>query len=274
MKQICESNLCTGCCACYNICSKQCITMQKNVEGFFIPVINEKECISCGLCENVCPVIQDKKEMINNVSKAYVAWSNNDQIRAKSSSGGIFSIVAEWILENEGSVFGAAFTEDWTVQHLEIKYLEEIKKLQGSKYVQSYVGKSFKSVRSILEQDKWVLFSGTPCQIRGLRRFLKKDYKKLICVDFVCHGVPSEIVWKRFLNKYCDDNEIKDISFRDKTYSWKKYDFVIEKKSGEQIRIKREYNNYMEGFIQNLFLRESCSNCNAKGEKRKRHNFG
>ena len=189
MINILDKHNCVGCRACEHICPKQCITISADREGFNYPTVDTDICIDCHLCEKVCPVLvnYDTKEPM----KALGCKAKSEEIQLKSSSGGIFSIIAEEILNNNGLVYGASFDDEFRVKHICIDNIDDIDTLRRSKYVQSDTSDTFKSVKNDLEAGRMVLYCGTPCQIKGLSLFLRKQYDNLITVDFVCHGVPS-----------------------------------------------------------------------------------
>lgn len=255
---------CCGCYACYNICPKQCITMKTDNEGFWYPNIDNNKCINCNLCEKVCPIINPVKR--NDSKKiAYAGMNKDEQIRIKSSSGGIFSILAEYIIKNSGVVYGAGFDEDFNIKHKRILYSTDLDLLRGSKYVQSSIGDIYKQVKDDLESNKLVLFTGTPCQVEGLRSYLKKEYVNLMTMDFICHGVPSPLVWKKYLEemKKSKQENIKNIYFRNKDIGWKNYSLKIV--FDEKIYSNTLNNDlFMKGFLRDVYLRPSCYNCKFK----------
>lgn len=259
---------CCGCYACYNICPKQCITMKIDDEGFWYPNINEDICINCNLCEKVCPIINKPKNSLYE-EKSYAIFNKNEKIRLESSSGGIFSLLAEYVINNHGSVYGAVFDEDFNVKHIKINKLQDIKLLRGSKYVQSKINDIFKLIKNDLKSSKLVLFTGTPCQVAGLQSFLQKKYDNLILIDIVCHGVPSPLVWQQYINELKQNYKqgIKNIYFRDKSTGWKTYSikFLFDKDEYKNIGFK---DIYMKGFLNDIYLRPSCYNCNFKGIER------
>ena len=187
---------CCGCTACLHVCPVKCITMQEDEEGFFYPVIEKEKCIHCHKCEKVCPV--RNADSINTKTETYVGYSKDDEIRKQSSSGGIFSVVAEWILLQNGVIFGAAFDQNFEVHHIAIETNGELGKLRGSKYVQSRLENVYPVVKQYLEIKRKVLFTGTACQIAGLKRYLNKEYENLYTVDVLCHGVPSPKIWRMY----------------------------------------------------------------------------
>lgn len=276
MINITDKHKCCGCTACISVCPKGYISMSEDKEGFLYPVVDSVKCIDCGLCEKVCPVLHPLKNEAEPL--VYAAINNDESIRMQSSSGGIFTLLAEYVIENGGVVFGACFDRDWNVVHDYTETKEGLVRFRGSKYVQSNVGNSFSQVKIFLDAGREVLFSGTPCQVAGLKNYLRKPYPNLLTVDLVCHGVPSPDVWRKYLQEtVCKAYRIKknksavnicdyisDIKFRAKDKGWKKYSFKIEYKDG-RIEINPFYENpYMNIFLSNLSLRPSCYVCPAK----------
>lgn len=300
MIEIIDKKKCVGCNACVQRCPKSCITMQEDEQGFLYPLVDLSRCIDCNLCERVCPVINPKE--IRKPVAVYAAKNYDDIVRMSSSSGGVFFALAEKVIGEGGVVFGARFDTKWEVVHDYAETLEKAKTFKGSKYVQSRIGDNFKRAEAFLKAGRTVLFSGTPCQIAGLHLFLKKDYGvHLLTVDVVCHGVPSPLVWREYLqyitrpkgasggkNTVFDTlNEqpvITGISFRDKRLGWEKYGFSVHVSapngSGENSVFpsyktlndnSREFlyepldrNVFMQGFLKDLYLRPSCYDCPAK----------
>lgn len=299
MIEIKDRKDCCGCHACATVCSKHCITMQTDEEGFLYPIVNKDACTDCGLCEKVCPVINQNEP--RKPLKVYAAKNKNGEIRRQSSSGGIFTLLAEKIVAEGGVVFGARFDEDWNVVHSWTDTIEGIAAFRGSKYVQSTIGDTYREAREFLKQGRKVLFSGTPCQIAGLKKYLRKDYDNLLTVDVVCHGVPSPLVWRTYLDETREQLRAKrsvgkksvpssmdelpvitGISFRDKTNGWKKFGFRLSYAASEAagnsvptsvIKAEQEIlqpfteNVFMQGFIVNLYLRPSCYACAARSGK-------
>ncbi len=255
---------CNGCHACYNICLKNCITMKPNVEGFLYPEVDSALCVNCGLCEKVCPLLNDKA--IKNHIEAYAAINKNDEVRLDSSSGGMFNLLANYVLENDGVVFGAAFDEDFNVKHICISDKSDLYKLQKSKYVQSTIGTSYREAKKKLEKGILVLFTGTPCQINGLLSFLSKKYSNLITQDIICHGVPSPLLWQKYLKSVYFTQPI-EVNFRNKSKGWLDFSLVIKYKDLTKSFIFN-LNPYMQMFLQNISLRESCYNCEFKSIER------
>ena len=264
--------------------------MQEDEEGFLYPIVDQEVCIDCGLCEKVCPVLNQGEE--RKPLQVYAANNTNEEIRMQSSSGGVFTLLAETIIQEGGVVFGARFNDDWEVIHDYTETQEGLATFRGSKYVQSRIGDSYCQAEQFLKKGRKVLFSGTPCQIAGLNLFLRKEYNNLLTVDFICHGVPSPGVWKSYLeelialqgnrknsvlshSKPIILNSIRDISrieFRNKRLGWKKFSFALtlsvpdEHGTKNTVLLSEPYNEniFMKGFLADLYLRPSCYACPAK----------
>ena len=278
MIQISDKSQCCGCSACATVCPKGCIAMREDSEGFLYPVVDSARCIGCNLCQKVCPVLGQGRE--RKPLAVYAAKSRGEQVRNGSSSGGVFSLLAEKTIEEGGVVFGARFDENWDVVHGYTETEEGIAAFRGSKYVQSRIGRSFAEARRFLMAGRKVMFTGTPCQIAGLKDYLQKDYDGLLAVDVVCHGAPSPKVWRQYLNETaagCGDGfRVKAVSFRDKAQGWKAYRFSMtlskDRQGGEEavattLTLPSSENAYMNTFLSNLSLRPSCYACPAKAGK-------
>ena len=227
---------CCGCQACFNICPKNAIEMIEDNEGFKYPSINKEKCIKCGLCEKVCPYVNEySKKQILNESIAYGGWNLNEEIRRISSSGGIFTAIAKYIIEKNGVVCGAIFDENLNVVHDIVDNLNDLKKMNGAKYVQSDMRDNLKKIKKYLDNGRLVLFSGTPCQVSGLNSYLNKEYNNLYTCDIVCHGVPSPKVFNKYKKELEKDNssKISFINFRDKITGWKSYSFLVKFKNNK-----------------------------------------
>ena len=248
---------CCGCTACMSVCSVQCIVMRRDrEEGFDYPVANPDVCIGCGKCETVCPVINPRES--RRPVAAYAARSS--RFVKTSSSGGVFPELAEDVIADEGVVYGAAFDSDFKVGHREVSCVEDIRVLQGSKYVQSDLFSTFEDIRYSLEEGNRVLFVGTPCQVAGLNNYLGKEYDGLLTVDFACHGVPGPGLWEMYLESLRKRyGKITELNFRDKSCSWSHYDFRVNGKS-----VPYMSDPYMALFVQDMTLRPSCYTCPAR----------
>lgn len=257
---------CTGCYACVTICPNNCITMVSDKEGFEYPKVNKMNCINCNLCEKICPVLYDGHNQIKSEPIAYAAFNKNEEIRMQSSSGGIFTLLAESTIQQGGVVFGACFNKEFEVVHDYVEKAENLSRFRGSKYVQSKIGNSYKQVEKFLIQGRYVLFTGTPCQIGGLHAYLGKAYRKLFVQDIICHGVPSKESWRKYIDfhKKRAKSNVRKISFKDKSLGWKKYAISIV--FDNNIAYQQEYHQdlWMKAYLMNINLRPSCYTCQFK----------
>lgn len=265
MINVVEKEKCCGCGACFEICPKHCIQLNEDEEGFKYPQVDKTQCVGCGLCEKVCPMI-NKYYNIDKSSEAYGAYSNDYAERIASSSGGIFSVLASNVLDKGGVVCGAAYDNEWKVTHILIDKKEELKRLRGSKYVQSSNEGIYSLVKKELCEGRIVLYSGTACQVAGLKKYLQNDYDKLITVDILCHGVPTPKLWKKYLTEVqaIKKSKIHDINLRNKAIGWKKFSVNISFENNEQISEVFDENSYMKLFLNNICLRPSCYACQYK----------
>lgn len=265
MIEILNKEECCGCWACVNICPKDCITMEFDEEGFLYPKIDKEICINCGLCEKACPTFSEPKGE-EFKTRVFACKHKDDEVRLSSSSGGIFTLLCEKTIEKNGVVFGAALDKDMVVKHCSAQTIEDCEKFRGSKYVQSQIEHTYSEAKKYLDEGRFVLFSGTQCQIKGLNLYLRKSYDNLVSVDVVCHGVPSPMVLEIHKNnikkKY--NSEIKNIKFRDKRIGWHKFSFVAELENNEEYSNKATVDSYLRGFLSNLYLRPSCYECKSK----------
>lgn len=263
MINITDKHNCCGCAACVQVCLKQCISFKEDEEGFCYPFVTNDLCINCGLCEKVCPMLNQSEP--RKPLKVFAAINPNEEIRMESSSGGIFTMLAEAIITEGGVVFGARFDRNWEVIHDYTETKEGLAAFRGSKYVQSRIGKSYKQVCEFLTEGRKVLFSGTPCQIAGLKTFLHKEYNNLLSVDVVCHGVPSPLVWRKYLNTINpNDEKITYVNLRDKSRGWSKYSYLIKTTNSTIFDDYAANSDYLTCFVSNLALRKSCYSCPAK----------
>lgn len=264
-----DKDLCTGCSACQQTCPKGCIELIPGDNGFLYPSIDTNICIDCGKCLKVCPAYNKMEP--RTPLHCYAAYNKDEDLRLKSSSGGVFIEIAKYVINLGGVVFGAVFDDTWNVHHVAAQTIEEVYPMMGSKYVQSRIENTFIEAKKYLKEGRYVLFSGTPCQIAGLNRFLVKDYSNLITIDLVCHGVPGIEQWNDYIKDIRNVNNnssIEYISFRDKRESWQKYhiSFKFLNNNGEsKIYTERAGDNsFMRGFLNDLYLRESCYVCPSK----------
>lgn len=270
---------CCGCSACEQTCPKNCIVMQEDSEGFLYPMVNEELCVGCGACEKACPSLSPNES--RRPLKALAAINKDEEIRRKSSSGGIFTLMAEKVLAQGGWVFGAHFNDSWEVVHGKTNRRDELDSYRGSKYVQSRIGSCFAEAEKLLKEGRFVMFVGTPCQIAGLHHFLGKSYDRLLTVDFICHGVPSPAVWRWYVKQVAGKlilprwlyrlfgwavpiGVIHDVEFRNKQQGWKQYQMLFKSKNGREKTCFHWDDTYMKAFLNNYDLRPSCYHCLAK----------
>lgn len=261
---------CTGCQACFAACPRGCIRMERDAEGFLYPVTDEDRCINCGLCEAGCPVLHLPVCMDGN-TLAYAAYTRNDELRQDSSSGGIFSELAMEVLRKQGAVFGAAYDPQFAVKHICIEDPRELAKLRGAKYAQSDLGNTLSEVKARLEKNQPVLFAGTPCQVAGLKASLCREYDNLICVDFVCHGVPSPAAWQQYVTYQAqlDGKQTGPaaVNMRAKSTGWSRYSYShqFEYPDGTVATVSSGKSLFMKLFVGDYLSRHSCGNCRFKG---------
>ena len=190
---------CCGCTACASACPQQCISMIQDEEGFYFPVVDKTQCIECGLCEKVCPFEHPKYEN-TEITEVYASYIKDIEQRKKSTSGGVFYAIAQWVICQGGVVYGAAFDKNFKLRHIGVENLKDLEQLRGSKYLQSFLGNVFIEIKKNLKAGRWVYFTGVGCQVAGLKSFLHKKYDTLITSDLVCHGVPSQLMFDWHLN--------------------------------------------------------------------------
>ena len=281
MIEIKDKSLCCGCEACTQKCPRHCIHMCEDELGFLYPQVELKNCINCGLCEKVCPIINQSEEQYP--TKVYACKNVNEEIRLNSSSGGLFTAIATDFIQKGGVVFGVKFSKNWDVVFSFTTEIEGLREFQGSKYTQAYVGNAYTQVETFLKEGKDVLFTGTSCQIAGLKRFLQKEYVNLYTIDFICHGVPNQKLFKTFIKEeiqkhLCMSSQsldlIKEIKFRSKKMGWKKFCFSLRvskpvNNKTDDVVMSSMFSNtsYGKFFLNDLSLRPSCYKCPAKSGK-------
>lgn len=267
--ELCNSIDCTGCMACLQTCRQEAIKMEWSNDGFSYPQIDAEKCVGCQACVKACPVLSlQPPYYYNNASRCYSAYQKEKEVRMGSSSGGLFFTLSKYIIEQGGVVFGAGWTDHLHLKHLKAEKLADLKKLMRSKYVQSDTSEVFAEAKRLLESGEIVLFCGTPCQIAAMRSFLRgKDYENLYLVDVVCQGVPSPVLFR----KYIDEVEAKcqttvtDVIFRSKKYGWRcGLLLLLLCSDGRTIEIRYKNNTFYRAFLKNYMLRESCYHCQFK----------
>ncbi len=264
MIEIKDNQACCGCTACANVCPKECITMNADNEGFLYPQVDVSKCIDCGRCEQACP-IKNTTEEKGFDQKAYIVQNRDAVILRESTSGGAFTAIATAIIEKGGVVFGAACDENFQVHHTFVDNTEMLKIFRNSKYVQSNLGNCFKKVRDFLKQGRWVCFSGTPCQIEGLLKYLGKENEKLFLVDVVCRGVASPLVWDKYLeyqlHRFPNPDNIK---FRDKFYGYKYSTMSIVQNGKNVYHAGPQLDPMLRAFFSDICDRPTCYVCPFK----------
>ena len=272
-----DKDLCCGCSACSQRCPKQCISMVNDEEGFVYPVVDEKLCINCGVCMEVCPIKQSGSnngscKTVAGYPRAYGGWHKDVQIRYDSSSGGVFTLFAEWIIKQQGAVYGCLLDQNMKAVHVGVETIEDLKKLRGSKYVQSEVGNVFLEIEGRLKNRQYVLFVGMPCQVAGLQAFLgMQKYDKLFAVDFICHGVSSPRVFEAYIEYLGKkkNSKVTEFRFRNKDHGWCASGWQlgteISYANGKKKRLYPAFrDSFMNGFLANVYLRPACYNCYFK----------
>lgn len=262
-----EKTDCCGCWACYNICPKNCISMEEDSEGFRYPKVDTANCIECGLCEKVCPIINVKEE--SPVEQSAVLLQHKDsEVLKESTSGGAFTAIGEWVINKGGVVFGAAFEKGtFTVKHQYVETIADLAIYRNSKYVQSLIGDTYSQAKKFLQEGRLVCFSGTPCQIEGLVAYLRKDYENLLLIDVVCRAVPSPLLLRKYLNfkEQTNTGKFTKLYFREKYYGYKYSTFSLyntDKKLNIHSGIESNY--YLRAFFSGMAVRPSCTDCKFK----------
>lgn len=255
---ILDKEKCTGCGACFNICPVGAITIKENSEGFLYPEIDKEKCTNCGLCTKACAMLNLKYK--NKKNPECYAFMASSEERIKSSSGAAFPVLAKEFINNGDYVAGAIWDKEFGVEHIVSNNLEDIEKMRGSKYLQSNTKSCFKEIKEFLNNGKKVLFTGCPCQVAGLKTYLQKDYKNLFCIDIVCHGVPSQKVFKKYLKENFDKN-ITNINFRSKkAFGWgcgKGIEITDDSNEKQNLPV----NSYLNAFLSNILAGTSCKTC-------------
>ncbi len=261
---------CCGCGACANVCPKEAISMKYDEIGFIYPHIDESKCIACGKCVSTCSFLHHEKINATSEPNVYAAAAKDKDVLRKSTSGGIFAEAAKWVISQGGVVFGAAWNRDYSVQHIQVTSQEDLHLLQGSKYVQSCIGDTYKDVKVALTKGITVLYAGTPCQISGLKSYLNKEYDNLFTIDIVCHGVSSDILLKNDIQYLLKKNGMLEtgavVRFRTKDKGWGTSGNI--ESNGKKIPFDSIHSPYYYYYLQSSIYRDSCYNCHYASEAR------
>lgn len=260
---------CTGCALCANVCAHHAIRMEWNTEGFLVPVVNAEVCSNCGACVKACPAQPAHLKKLRAAAPdaapmaAYGAWHANKETQLRSSSGGIFSALAEQIFAQGGCVFGVIWDNKDTAIYTRAENMDQLAAMRGSKYTQAVPGDVYRQVKAELKKGRHVLFCGTPCQVYALRRYLRKEYENLLLVDILCHGVPSRLLLQAYIREYEKQNkkEINRIQFRDKAGNWQQYHIRKHFTDGSSISHMNREDMFMRIFVGDFALNEACYNC-------------
>lgn len=267
------AHLCVGCRACELVCPQKCLRLTENHEGFLLPIADESRCNGCQLCIKSCPICNVSSAPKKSLPLAFAAMATDYTIRKTASSGGVFPLLAKRTISIGGTVYGARFSEHFKVTHARCETWQECQTLFGSKYTQSDLGESYANVKSDLDADRTVLFAGTPCQVAGLHSYLGQNNKlkeKLLCCDFLCHGVPSGHTWQRYLQwqETTAASPAINLSFRNKQNGWRNYSLLINFKNEQQYQCPYKKDPFFGIFLADVSLRECCFNCQFRSLNR------
>lgn len=270
-----DKQFCCGCKACVGVCRQNALFMEEDGEGFLYPRFDGEKCVKCNKCGGVCPALENQFMPKRSCTRKSIA-ARCDEYAPGSASGGAFALMANKVLSMNGYAAGAVFNEEWKAEHSVANAVEDINKMRGSKYLQSDTSNSYVETKSLLDNGKYVLFSGTPCQIAGLYGFLSKDYDNLLTVDLICHGICSPMVWKKYLHEVTEGKKVKSVIFRNKAanagngiYHLDNDEYLtIEYDDNKKISTPYLTSDFIIAFLNNLILRPCCSNCRFAGRIR------
>ncbi len=258
---------CCGCTVCVASCPKKCISMKVDEEGFYYPEVDETKCIQCNKCNLVCPTINKPNYETDYRDNIFAARALDSDIREKSSSGGIATMLSRVFIKNSNVVFGVAMSQDYSFsKHICVNDFEELERIQGSKYIQSHMDGVIERIKIEIGNNKKVLFIGTPCQVAGVKKIFENVTNDIFYIDIICHGVPTEKLWIKYLDFICSKfgSRILNINFRDKRNGWEEFGLSIEFENGKEIYSSR-HNGFIGLFLKNICLRPSCAKCVHKG---------
>ena len=264
---------CCGCNACGDACAHGAITFKTDIEGFWYPEVDKEKCVDCGLCEKVCPIINIKELKKNDLPQSicYAAEHKNMEVVFDSTSGGLFSALADIMYKSEGYVGGAVFNEDFSVRQYISNNKEDLVRIRSSKYLQSSLEGFFKQVRELVRKGENVLVCGSPCQMAALRAFLRKDYDNLIIADYICRGTNSPKVWRKYLDSFEEryGSKVVYCKAKSKEYGWRNLTQKVILANGKHVYETKDQSNYTKGYLQTgVYCRPSCYDCKFKGYPR------
>lgn len=265
MVNITDKTQCTGCTACASVCTHKAISMQFDEYGHSYPNVDASACTDCGLCEKVCPLLHNDCILYDQRIEqlpVYAIYNNDNEVRKQSTSGGVFTLLAEYVINKGGIVYAARFDEKYHILHDSFSSMDEIAPFRGSKYAQSDLNDTFRKIKTDLK-NRDVLFVGTPCQVAGLKSYLIKDYENLYTCDFVCMGISSPVIWEEYLDAFWNRNTIKKIFFKDKRKGWHQWQMLVEDDEGEHL-IKGIMDPFFNGYLTHRTYRPSCLKCSFR----------
>lgn len=271
MIKISDKKDCCGCWACAGICAHHSIGMVEDGEGYRYPVVDVDTCTNCGMCESVCPLLSfpiANKDSYKKPVSAFLAQNKDEKVLRESTSGGAFSAIANWVIKNNGVVYGAAFGDNGEVIHMAVDTVDELYRFRNSKYVQSLIGDAYNNTKKLLLAGKWVCFSGTPCQLEGLLNFLHKPYDRLVTVDVVCRAVPSPLVLRRYLEMQRKSFDFSEVRFRDKYHGYK-YSSMSLNGGDKEYHEGIDTDYYLRTFFAGVNIRPSCTDCKFRSPLRR-----
>jgi len=259
---------CCGCKMCGDLCPKGAISFKTDCEGFWYPEVDRDSCIECGLCVKKCPVLNETENKTAFSPDVYCAWNLDENIRLKSTSGGLYPALAETMLSQNGYIVGCAFSDDWrSAKHIVGSTKEDLERIFRSKYFQSDTAGIYQAVKQLLDEGKRVLFSGTPCQNAALREYLGKEYEDLIQCDFICRGINSPKVHQAQLRELEKryGSEVEFFNYKNKSEGWTALGLLVTFKNGDRFFANRDTGAWIRGYIiNNLYMRPSCEHCRFK----------
>ncbi len=270
MIKIVDKNQCTGCTACQQVCNHGAISMKNDAYGHSYPVVNLSMCVDCCLCDSVCPMLHKERIPSDNDLESlpvYSVYNKDENVRKRSTSGGIFSLIAEYVISRGGAVYAARFDENFHIIHSRFDNISELDAYRGSKYAQSKLDNTFRQIRQDL-RTRIVLFVGTPCQVAGLKGFLIKDYDNLVTCDFICMGISSPVMWEDYLNEFWRGHKIERIFFKDKRTGWHQWKMLVQYDGGKEYLQGGMYDPFFHKYLTHLSYRPSCFSCPFRNCKR------